>query len=39
MKHYGWSLGELWALPIDYFVAAIDLINEEAERMKRGPDD
>jgi hypothetical protein len=39
MKYYGWSLGDLWALPVDYYRLAIDLINEEAERIeeaKRG---
>ena len=34
MKYYGWSWADLRAMPVDYYSAAIDLINEEAQRIK-----
>jgi hypothetical protein len=34
MKYFGWSLVELRALPVRYYYEAINLMNEEAQRIE-----
>jgi hypothetical protein len=34
MKYYGWSWADIQTLPVGYYPVAVDIINEEAQRIE-----